>query len=196
MKTDKKPRKTTLSDQLKQVTILSNQLKLTEMAIDAIDLLMGMVQLSRETVYMVLGEPEELELKEEPEEANEAPPLAESFTAQSEETDAASEPEKVEPSEAKKVTGTCSVCGKEFLKQGNQKYCSPECEKEGKRNWQREYRKKKAIKKAAAEAKQIEDLTAPLTEHSEKLSIAECQRIDRGHGVSYGDGERLGLHRK
>ncbi len=195
MKTDKKPRKTTLSDQLKQVTILSNQLKLTEMAIDAIDLLMGMVQLSRETVYMVLGEPEELK----PEEANEMPPLAESLTAQlaaqNEDTDAANKPEKVDPPEAKKATGTCPVCGKEFLKQGKQKYCSPECTKEGKRNQQREYRKKKAIE-AATEAKQIEDLTAPLTEHSEKLSIAECQRIDREHGVSYGDGEQLGLHRK
>lgn len=97
MKTDKKPRKTTLSDQLKQVTILSNQLKLTEMAIDAIDLLMGMVQLSRETVYMVLGEPEELK----PEEANEMPPLAESLAAQiaaqNEDTDATNKPEKVEP---------------------------------------------------------------------------------------------------
>ena len=50
--------------------------------------------------------------------------------------------------------------------------------------------------KNRTEAKLIEDLTSPLSDHGDALSLAECQRIDREHGVSYGDGERLGLHKK
>ena len=105
--------------------------------------------------------------------------------------------EKIEP----RITGVGMICGKEFEKKtNNQKCCSSACRAEKDRRYQLEYaaekKQAKGKKKEQAEAKQIEDLTAPLTEHGEKLSVAECQRIDAEHGVSYGVGELMGLHKK
>ena len=103
--------------------------------------------------------------------------------------------ERAEEEPKSKATGVCVICGKEFEKKtNNQKCCSPACTEEKNRRYQLERYKK--AKKKSAEAKQTEDLTSPITEHKKKLSVAECQRIDAEHGVSYGIGELMGLHVK
>ncbi len=96
------------------------------------------------------------------------------------------------PKNKDKMSRTCKICEKEFEAKHNQRYCSLECAHKAKMKTQNERR----AEAKAAEAKLIEDLTAPLTEHKERLSVAECQRIDAQHGVSYGVGELMGLHVK
>ena len=184
MKTDKKLRETTLSNQLKQETILSNQLKLTGMAIDAIGLIADMVRIGHKTVYMMLGEPDELELKEEPKE--ETPPGTNDIALQNAAATCAMSSEKVlPPPETKSKTSICSICGKEFEKQSHsQKYCSKACAKHGAKQKEKEWHRTHSKN------------AAPLIEHGNTLSLAECQRIDKEYGVSYGEGERLGLHKR
>ena len=88
----------------------------------------------------------------------------------------------------------CPVCGREFKpKSSRQRYCSHACYTKHQQATQQQRRDAEKAKKAAAEALTIEKLTEPLTEHRERISLAEANRIARENGVSYGEAVKQGL---
>ena len=74
-----------------------------------------------------------------------------------------------------------------------QRYCSHACYTKHQQATQQQRRDAEKAKKAAAEALTIEKLTELLTEHRERVSLAEANRIARENGVSYGEAVKQGL---
>ena len=94
------------------------------------------------------------------------------------------------------TTGTCAICGKEFVKtRSNQKYCGPDCQKAGRRvrlqNYKRTYNQKKEIKsenmRASAEWKRQEKARAKMREIHAKSNLDQNIDIARTQGISYGE---------
>ncbi len=185
-------------------TIFRNQVKLAGMVEGLIVQLMDMVQYTEDMAYTIIQpepEPEEtrrengtirksrvVQTEDEPESE---PEIVFDGTVQDANADSAKDIQTVttiaETVEKPKKTFLCGMCGKEYVKTSNsQKYC-PDCRDEARREASRKCHREAYRRKAEAK---------PLSDHGTALSVAECQRIDREHGVSYGQGELMGLHKK